>query len=72
MKIRVKTKLKKLIKKEDKNLYKILADDRLEANKIYVLGLKSFIERKSKNVKLSQNAIEKLRNMLMDHHENRW
>ena len=51
-KIRVIAKGKALAKKDDKKLMKVLEERRLEASKIYVLGLKDFIDRKSKAIKM--------------------
>ena len=46
---------------------------RLEANKIYVLGLKDFVDRKqSKNTKIDEKTCDELRRLLMDHHNDRW
>lgn len=37
-----------------------------------MLGLKLFIKRKLEKVSMKQEAIDKLREMLMAHHTNRW
>ena len=50
----------------------VLEQRRNEASKLYVLGLKIFIEHKQKFVKMTTDMIDKLRKMLLAHHNNRW
>lgn len=42
-----------------------------EAAKIYNLGLKEFIDAKLSKVKLGESTVDKLKNMLLEHHANR-
>ena len=39
---------------------------------MYVLGLKIFIKNKQKVMKMKAETVDKLRDMLMAHHNNRW
>ena len=50
----------------------MLEQRRNEASKLYVLGLKLFIKHKQKFVEMSIEMVDKLRSMLMAHHNNRW
>lgn len=43
----------------------------MEANKLYILGLKDFLDMKKRLVKFNSVETEKLQSMLMDHHKNR-
>ena len=63
---------KSLAKKDDKILKKVLQERRQEASKIYVLGLKNFIDLKLRFVKMKPEQVDKLKSLLMAHHTNRW
>jgi hypothetical protein len=60
--------------KEQKELSEVYLSRRQEANKVYILGLKDYLSKlkiSGKINKIDKTQIEKLREMLMDHHMNR-
>lgn len=59
----------KLIKQQ--KLEQEVKEKQMEANKLYILGLKDFLDMKKRLVKLNLVETEKLQSMLMDHHKNR-
>ena len=65
-------KLKNSELKDNKLKEKVLEQRRNEASKLYVLGLKLFIKHKLKFVNMTTEMVDKLRDMLMAHHTNRW
>ena len=71
-KLKLITKLKISEVKDNKQKEKVLEQRRNEASKLYVLGLKLFIKHKLKFVNMTTEMVDKLRNMLMEHHTNRW
>lgn len=71
-KLSIMIKSKILAKQSDQRLQVILEERRFEASKIYVLGLKNFLFRKMNATKMKENVVDKLRSMLMAHHNNRW
>lgn len=57
---------------EEKHLLDIrLQNRRLEANKLYVLGLRLFLDTKQRKRPMKKEEKELLEHLLMDHHTNR-
>ena len=60
-----------LIKSQQKALAKLLEERLFEANKTYILGLKEYVNYQKTLLNLDQSTIDKLRNMLLNHHSNK-
>ena len=46
----------------------MIADRIFEANKLYMLGLKTFIAEKREELNMNQGVVQKLTDMLTKHH----